>query len=97
MPPIILASSSTRPDDLDLGLVRTRSNELGRGAIAKHERKRIEEHRLAGSGLAGHDVESRGHSRCQPLDQDAVSYGQLNEHCPVAALRCAFRGRNRGS
>src|SRR5687767_476401 len=64
------------------------------GAGAERETERVEQDRLAGSGLAGEDSEAGAEFEIEALDQHDVADGEIGEHglarMPAAAGFQAF-------
>ena len=57
------------------------------------ERERVDDHRLAGPGLAREDVEAGLQLERHPLEEDDVSGGELDEHGLQRLARLVRRGR----
>ncbi len=75
-------------DTLDVCLARARPHDPARRAAAQQQIERVGEHRLAGPGLAGEDVQPRSEAQLSTLDQQQVLDAQLLQH----ASRCSSAG-----
>ena len=65
---------------LDVRLRGAGSHDCGPRAAAEQKVERVGEHRLAGTGLAGEDVQPRSKAELGPLDQEQVLDTKLVQH-----------------
>jgi hypothetical protein len=78
----------------NLALAFAVADEAAVAAPAESERKRVEQNRFAGPGLAGQNAEAVAEVEFEPVDQDDVADRKLNQHPPCAypaALRPPIR------
>ena len=74
------------------GLVASGTDDTGIGTLAKRQRKRIDEDRLAGTGLPGQRAETRRKLEFQPVDDDEIANRKVAQHQLLLgrSLQCSF-------
>ena len=77
----------------DLGALGALPNGARVGAVAEREAERVDEDRLAGAGLAGHDVEAAAELDLDLVDDGVVLDADQAQHGPLAAEAGAIAAR----
>src|SRR5207249_9143110 len=74
-------------------LVSAGADDVGRGAFAKEERERVDNHRLSGTRFAGEDVEAWLKRKGDVRDDGEIADAQLSQHTsPPDPLSTMWRG-----
>ena len=65
---------------LDDGLLRAGSHDIARGALAEQQREGIDDHRFAGAGFAGQDIEARLERQGDVGDDGEIADAKFRQH-----------------
>src|SRR6185369_11734151 len=89
-----LAGKAAVEQSLDRGLIGVAADEIGGAARSAQQAQSLQDNALAGTGLAGEDVEAGVERQRQVVDDGEVADPQLTQH--GGRVRCSAVGSHRG-